>query len=119
MPTTPGPQNLSGPATLTIPAGTVTPGLNYTCTVVGTYSVTFTGGSQGNGTISGTVDTEICIVEPSPINELVPHLDMSLLPVNNQPFPVCRRGDQNTLFYLIENNDPNETVTLDLTTTVI
>ena len=66
VPTAPGPQPLAGPAIITIPAGTVLPGQNYGCTVVGAYSATFSSCSQSQCTITGFADTEVCLVYPAP-----------------------------------------------------
>ncbi|KAA3614607.1 MAG: T9SS C-terminal target domain-containing protein [Calditrichaeota bacterium] len=114
VPTVPGPQPLAGPGIITIPAGTVVPGQNYICTVVGSYSVTFSGGSQGQGTITGVGDTEVCLVEAAPENPDVPRLNMRYLPMDDEQFQTCRRGDQGLLCFLIENNDFNHPVTLNL-----
>lgn len=115
VPVTPGPQPLGAPAIVTIPAGTIAGTTPQVCLVVGTYSVTFSGGSIGSGTISGTGDTEVCLVEPSPIDPTKPRLDVSFIPEDNEEYLACRRGDQGTAFFGIFNNDPNESVSLELT----
>jgi len=111
-PTVPGAQmNISSPVTVTIPAGAVTS--PSVCLVQGTYTVTFGGGSTGSGTLSGSGDVEICIVEPSPLDDTLPRLSMERLSLDPEDpgFSTCRRGDQNINYFLIANNDPDNAVT--------
>lgn len=107
---------LGGPAPITIPGGTLPGAGSYACAVVGEYSVSFAGG-VGAGVITGTGDTTVCLVEPSPDDVTVPRLGMSLLDPNGAGFSTCRRGDQVINFYLLENNDPTNSVTLTLAST--
>lgn len=111
IPTTPGAQtNIGSPVSVTIPAGTITN--PSTCLVQGTYSVTFSNGI-GDGTISGTGDVEVCLVEPSPLDESFPRLDMQFIdPIpGGMGFQTCRAGDQAVSFFQIVNNDPEHSVT--------
>ena len=112
-PTAPGPQPLTAPLTFTIPAGTLTPGTSYTCAVTGVYTVSF-GGGIGAPSVVGTGDTEVCIVSPSPLDPLKPLVNMQLLDLTRDGtlFQSCRKGDQTSSFYLIENNDPSSPVNL-------
>jgi len=115
VPVTPGAQPLGAPAIVTIPAGTITGTTPQICLVVGTYTVSFSGGTIGNGDISGTGDTEVCLIEPSPIDASKPRLDVFYIPQDDEEYLSCRRGDQGTAFFGIFNNDPNESVSLTLT----
>ena len=95
----------------TIPAGTLpAAGVPYTCIVTGTYTVTF-GGGVGAGLVIATGDTEVCIVDPAPDDVTLPRLSMRRLDLGDGGFRTCRRGDQVFNYYLIENNDPAESVT--------
>lgn len=113
-PTTPGAQPLPGPVTFTIPAGSLPRTIPHVCTVAGTYTVTFGPGS-GSGALSGTGDTEICLVTPAPGDPSLPRLQLEHLSLAGEHFARCRRGDQGILYYLVTNNDPRRAVTLDLT----
>jgi hypothetical protein len=111
-PATPGAQPIAtGPLTFTIPAGTLTPGTPYACAVTGMYTVSFAGG-MGAGSIVGGGDTEVCIVPPAPDRVDLPRRDMQLLDAGGDLFQSCRRGDQTHNYYLIQNNDPSESVSL-------
>lgn len=109
---------LGGGFALTIPAGTLPAGVNYVCDVLGEYNVTFTGGlgGAGSGTLTGVGDTQVCIVEPSPLDPSLPRLDMALLDMADTGFVACRKGDQATNWYLIQNNDDQNSVVLDFET---
>lgn len=110
-PTVPGIQNV-GSFNYVIPAGTLPQG-NFVCSVAGEYHVPF-GPGTGTGTIIGTGDTEVCLVEPSPLDPSVPRLDMQCIDTSGtgMGYQACRRGDQTINYYLIANNDPLESVTL-------
>ncbi len=115
-PTIPG---LQPPVAVTyvIPAGTLPAGTPQICRVIGTYTVTF-GAGPGSGPLAATGDTQVCLVEPAPKQPSVPRLDVRLLtPEVDEPFVRCRRGDQTTIFFLISNNDPKQSVMLDLSST--
>lgn len=117
-PTVPGAQPVppAGAVTFMIPAGTLAAGVPYVCVVAGTYSVTFAGGI-GAGVVIGAGDTEVCIVPPTDEDETIPRLNMSLIPIGDDDFQTCRKGDQAYVYYLIENNDSDESVTLDFSAT--
>ena len=117
-PTVPGAQPVppAGAVTFMIPAGTLAPGVPYVCAVAGTYSVTFAGGI-GAGVVIGAGDTEVCIVPPTDEDETLPRLNMSLIPTGDDDFQTCRKGDQAYVYYLIENNDSDESVTLSFSST--
>lgn len=83
-------------------------------TVAGQYQVTF-GGGIGAGLVIGLGDAEVCFVEPSPLDLDLPRLDMDLMVEEDRPFHACQRGDDACTFYLISNNDPDCSVSLDLT----
>lgn len=116
-PTAPGAQPIpGGTVTMTIPASTLTAGTPYVCAVTGTYTVVFSGGI-GAGSIVGAGDTEVCIVPPSPQDATKPVVNVRHLPGDpNRPFLICRRGDQGNNYYLVENNDPSRTLTLNFST---
>ena len=115
VPVLPGAQPLGAPVPFVIPAGTFpSDAPSQICDVVGTYSVTFAGGI-GAGKISGTGDAQVCLVEPSPMDDHIPRLDMEYIPIDDAPFSTCRRGDQAYSYYLLANNDPDDTVTVQLT----
>lgn len=116
IPTTPGPQPVAGGAvSFVIPAGTLTPGIPYACAITGMYTVSF-GGGLGAPSVIGMGDTEVCIVPPTPVDETLPRLNMELLVAEGEEaFQSCRRGDQTINHYLIENNDPTESVSLTFT----
>lgn len=117
IPGPPGPQPVPGGAVVfVIPAGTLTPGVPYVCAVAGTYTVTFAGGI-GAGSIVGAGDTLVCIVPPTDEDETIPRLNLSLIPSGDDNFQTCRKGDQAYVYYLIENNDSDESVTLDFSST--
>jgi hypothetical protein len=99
-----------------IAAGTLAPGTSYTCPITGTYAVSFTGG-VGTGTITGTGDAEVCIVESLADSPGVPRLNMQRIDLVEDGLVRCRRGDQSTNFFLITNNDPSESVSLDFSST--
>jgi len=101
---------LGGPTPITIPGGTLPGAGSYDCAVVGTYTVTFSDGI-GAGSISGTGDANVCLVEPSPGDPTAPRLHMELIDTTGAGFSTCRRGDQAINYYLIANNDPNNSVT--------
>lgn len=110
---------LGGSFCFPIGAGTLPAGKNYICNVVGEYTVTFAGGlnGAGSGTISGKGDAQVCIVEPSPLDAMHPRLLMRRLNPGMDPgFLSCRKGDQGTVFYLLANNDDEESVILDFET---
>ncbi len=115
VPTQPGSQALSAPATFVIPAGVLPSGTPIICTVKGTYTVTFSGGSSGSGTISGTGDVDVCLVPASTINPDYPELEVRHLSIKDIQFPVCRNGDQALMHFLVANNDPVNSVDLSLT----
>lgn len=111
VPTVPGAQPLGGPVNFVIPAGVFPPGTPpQICLVVGTYSVTFSDGVVlvFNG------DTEVCLVPPTVLDDTVPELEMRYLSQNDELYQTCRRGDQAISYFLIANNDPDQSVTLDL-----
>ena len=111
VPVTPGIQPLGGPVNFTIPAGLFPPGTPpQICLVTGVYSLTFTDGI----TLVANGDTEVCIVPPTPLDENKPRLDMQYLSPDDDGFKTCRRGDQADFYFLIANNDPDESVSLDL-----
>lgn len=116
-PTVPGPQAVTGGTVpFVIPAGTLSPGTPYACTISGMYTVGF-GGGLGATSVIGMGDTEVCLVPPSPDDETKPRLGMELLFAEGaELFTRCRRGDQTINYYLIENNDPNESVDLTFAT---
>ena len=107
-PTAPGVQPLIT-LPFTIPAGTFAALTPQICTVVGTYTVDFPDAS-----ISGTGDTVVCLVPPSPEDPSIPELNMERVVINNEDFITCKKGDQGTIFYTIENNR-RESVTLNFT----
>jgi hypothetical protein len=111
MPTVPGIQSVA-PFTYTIPAGTLPQG-NFVCSVQGAYNVTFNNGT-GAGTITGVGDTTVCIVEPAPGDPTRLRLSLERLNLGDAGFQMCRRGDQTWNYYLAINNDPVESVTLNL-----
>ncbi len=108
-PTTPGVQSLVS-VPFTIPAGTFATVVPQICTVVATYTVDF-----GGDSITGTGDTNVCLVPPSVADPDLPELNMERVELNGEKFVTCLKGDQTTLFYSIENNDPDRSVTLDIT----
>lgn len=116
-PVIPGAQPLPPPGTVPfiIPAGTFPPGTPpQICAVMGTYMLTFSDGV----TLSFTGDTEVCIVPPSTLDPAKPRLDMQYIPLAaNQYFQSCRRGDQAYFYFLIANNDPDYSVSIDLWST--
>jgi hypothetical protein len=114
-PVTPGVQLPGAPLMFAIPAGTLPGAGPYLCTIAGSYSVTF-GAGIGAGTVTGMGDTEVCLVPPSPLDANLPRLNMRCLDATGMGFQTCRRGDQTINFYLIENNDANNSVTLDFST---
>lgn len=102
-----------------IPANALAGPLPTRCTVVGTYTVTFGGGTvpQGSGPLSATGDTTVCLVQPSTYDPRLPRLEVNYLPTDpkgEELFKICRRGDQGILWFRITNNDPREAATLDL-----
>ena len=107
-PVIPGPQFPAQVLTYAINAGQLDPDLNYTCRVIGTYTVTFNGASS----LTATGDTEVCIVEPAPGKAGVPRLDMQL--IASTPAARCAPGDQALHFFLVANNDPKSWVDLDV-----
>lgn len=114
VPTVPGPQPVGGPVNFVIPAGVFPPGTPpQACLVVGAYSVTFSDGV----TLVGPGDTEVCLVDPTPLDVTKPRLEMEYLSPDNSNFKTCRRGDQAVFHFLIANNDPFQSVELDLTST--
>lgn len=120
-PKTPGPQAVPGGVIFMIPAGTFPAGtLPQACTVAGTYTVTF-GPGTGTGMLSATGDTEVCLVEPVPGGDpTIPRLDLTYHnpdPRNLTGFQTCRRGDQTIHWFSLTNNDPLESVILDLDST--
>lgn len=111
VPTIPGVQPLGGPINFVIPAGVFPPGSPpQICLVVGTYSVTFSDGVVliFNG------DTEVCLAPPTPLDDTKPQLEMRYLSQNGELYKSCRRGDQANYYFLIANNDPDQSVNLDL-----
>ena len=115
-PTTPGPQTI--PAyNFTIPAGTIPVGF-HTCLIQGSYIVTFSGG-MGAGSITGIGDTKVCLsptVDVSIGDEIakLPRLNVERLKDLAPGIQMCRRGDQAYNYYLIENNDPDNDVSLTI-----
>ena len=95
---------LGGPYEFCIPAGTLPAGNNYTCTVVGDYTVTF-GVGIGSGPLTGTGDTEVCIVEPSLSDPSVPRLGFCRIDEGPEFFLGCRSGDEGVARFLVTNND--------------
>jgi hypothetical protein len=113
-PVVPGAQTPSSPPALTLPASAFPPdSLPQFCTVRGTYTVRF-GSGAGGGDLSGSGDTQVCLVPPAPGNPTVPRLDIRYLSLDGTSFPTCRRGDQAILYYRVMNNDPDSTVDLNL-----
>lgn len=111
VPTTPGAQPVGGPVNFVIPAGVFPPGSPpQICLVVGTYTVTFSDGVA----LAGVGDTEVCIVPPSSLDTSVPQLEMRYLPTDGLGYRNCRRGDQANFYFLVANNDPDQSVDLDL-----
>lgn len=110
---------LGGPFCLELPAGLLPAGRNYLCDIRGEYSVTFSGGvgGAGSGTITGTGDTHVCIVESSPLDPTQPRLLMNRLnSMADAGFVTARKGDQALLYYLLANNDDTHAVVLDFET---
>lgn len=114
-PTSPGAQPVNGIVggviNYSIPQGTLGAG-NFICTIVANYEVSF-GVGRGGGVLTGTGDAEVCIVEPSPLDDSLPRLDMIRLDPGDGGFTRCPSGDQAFNHYLITNNDPNNAVALD------
>jgi hypothetical protein len=109
-PVFPGPQPLAGPVIFTIPAGTFPPGTPpQLCTVMGTYTVSFSDGV----TLSFTGDTEVCLVPPTPLDASKPRLEMRYISEDGGLYRTCRRGDQAVFHFLIANNDHENSVSLD------
>ena len=96
-----------------IPAGTFATLTPQICTVVGVYTVTFADGTS----ISGTGDTQVCLVSPSEVDPNIPELNVEFVKINGEDFVTCKKGDQTTLFYLVENNDENRSVSLTVNST--
>ncbi len=113
VPVVPGAQPLGAPLNFVIPAGIIPPGVPQVCLVVGAYGVTF-GGGAGAGLLVGGGDAEVCLVEPSASNDTIPRLNMEYIPVNGELFNTCRRGDQAYSYYLLANNDLDNSVSLTL-----
>ena len=110
-PTFPGAQPVGGPVNFIIPAGVFPPGSPpQICLVVGTYTVTFSDGVV----LSFTGDTEVCLTPPSSLDASVPQLEMQYIPVDGNDYRTCRRGDQANFYFLVANNDPDLSVSLDL-----
>ncbi len=108
----PGAQPVAGGGVaFPIPAGTPP----STCLVTGTYDVDFTGG-VGAMRLSAAGDLEICLVEPSPIDPILPRLDLQILDVGLMEGPAqfaAHQGDQGQLFVLVANNS-DETAQVSL-----
>lgn len=99
---TPGFNNIAVP--IAIP-----PGPPRVCSVVATAAVTF---ADGSIVTAVRHDVEVCIVEPAPgVPGGVPRLDLQLLTPSVQPL---HAGDVGTLRYRLTNNDPAESVTVEL-----
>lgn len=112
-PVTPGIQRLGAPLVATIPAGTFPTLTPQICRVVGTYTVNF----NDNSSITATGDTRVCLIPPSKADPSLPELNMAYIKINNEDFKTCAKGDQTTIYYLIENNDPGRSVTLSVSAT--
>lgn len=88
-----------GTVPFAMPAGTPP----SVCLVMGTYDVTF-GAGIGGGLLSGAGDTEVCLVEPSPLDDTEPRLDMEFLQPMDGPVQF-HAGDQAYVFVKVANND--------------
>ena len=114
-PTTPGAQpvngSIGGIANYTISQGALGAG-NFVCTVIAEYDVSF-GTGRGSGVLTGTGDAEVCIVEPSPSDPNLPRLGLTRLDLGDGGFLQCATGDQGLSWYLLSNNDPTNSVTVD------
>ncbi|GEM_PF-5478110 len=111
-PTLPGTQPVPGGSLpFVIPAGTPA----STCTIMGTYSVTF-GGGAGGGVLAGTGDTDICLVDPSPDDETVPRVHIEQIQPNEETpgLITFHQGDQGYVFFRMENNDLSHTATFHI-----
>jgi hypothetical protein len=118
-PLNPGQQPLPGRLSFPVPAGSLPAGsIPAECTVEGVLSVVFgPPSSTGAGTLSSTGGTMVCLVEPAPNASGAARLDVRYLPLDKKGteiFPTCRRGDQAIFYFLINNNDANNSATLDL-----
>jgi hypothetical protein len=101
----------------TIADGVLDPGTGYTCPFTGEYDVTFAGGI-GVGVLTVTGDAEVCIVQPVPEDETKPRLSMRRFDFGDEDaIQVCRKGDQTSIFYIIENNDASQSVAVDFSST--
>ncbi|WP_456425766.1 right-handed parallel beta-helix repeat-containing protein [Rhodocaloribacter sp.] len=112
-PTLPGAQPVPGGSLpFVIPAGTPA----STCTIMGTYSVTF-GGGGGGGVLAGTGDTNICLIEPSREVETIPRVDIRQILLETAATPglqMFHQGDQAYVFFRMENNDLSHTATFHI-----
>ncbi|MDZ4831423.1 MAG: hypothetical protein SGJ09_14650 [Phycisphaerae bacterium] len=77
------------------------------CSVAGIATTTWADGV----TTSGLGDTKFCIVEPSPTNPVIPRLEMERLTPGVQ---LAHPGDQRVHLYRFTNNDPVESVSINL-----
>ncbi len=93
---------------------TVPPVLPAVCTVTAEYRVTFAGGI-GAGVVIGRGDAEVCLVDPSPLDPDLPRLDMQLVTPGDDLFQRCQRGDETFNWYVLANNDPDDSVELTVT----
>lgn len=121
-PRTPGPQFFSGPARVTLPAGTIpTNALPLACTVQGTYTVNF-GTGAGGGSLSASGDVQVAMVKISPRilevqSESLGRLGVEYLPLDKRGtelFQIAAPGDQINSFFLVSNNDPDQPVDLTI-----
>lgn len=84
-------------------------------TLVGSATVNFSATPQSPAqTLLGTGDMVVCFVEPSPADPTIPRLDMQFL---GDASLNCEGGSPQLFEYLVTNNDPTESVTLEVTAT--
>ncbi|MFO0828933.1 MAG: hypothetical protein U0572_12400 [Phycisphaerales bacterium] len=85
----------------------IPPGPPRICTVAGSATTTWSDGS----TTTGFGDTKFCVVEASPLDPTLPRLDMQLVTPSIQ---TAHPGDQRVHLFRFTNNDPSESVTVNL-----
>ena len=104
---------------LQAPPGTFSPTGRYRCLITGNYSVAFPSTPNfpiPSPVITGIGDATVCMVPESPASNGndIPELMISHLTPDNSDVVRCRRGDQALMHFLVENNHPTQSVTLDL-----
>ena len=121
VPTAPGRQALvNGTNTFTwqLPPGTFNPAGRYRCLITGNYNVAFPASrTLPFPLITGVGDATLCMVPESPVSNGsdLPELRVTYIKPDSREYLLCRRGDQAFIHYLVENNHPTQSVTLDLT----